>query len=50
MSGAYAATTWRTALVFPVVHAAYGLGFLRGLLDRGLPAERDAKTAPKVGP
>ena len=39
MSGAYAAATWRTVLVFPVVHAAYGLGFLRGLLDRGLPAE-----------
>jgi GT2 family glycosyltransferase len=35
----YEAATWRTALVFPVVHAAYGLGFLRGLLDRGLPAE-----------
>jgi len=39
MSGAYAAAAWRTVLVFPVVHAAYGLGFLRGLLDRGLPAE-----------
>lgn len=30
---------WRLAAVFPMIHAAYGLGFLRGLLDRGLPEE-----------
>ena len=45
MSPAYHATTWRTALVFPVVHAAYGLGFLRGLLDRGLPVEGAGRAA-----
>ena len=33
------ASALRAAAVFPVVHSAYGLGFLRGLLDRGLPAE-----------
>ena len=49
MSRAYAAATWRTALVFPVVHAAYGLGFLRGLLDRGLPHEGGAMAAPRAG-
>ena len=35
----YGSNPLRTAVVFPVVHAAYGLGFLRGLLDRGLPKE-----------
>ncbi len=35
----HGASTWRTVLVFPVIHAAYGLGFIRGLLDRGLPDE-----------
>jgi succinoglycan biosynthesis protein ExoA len=40
MGSRYGAGTLRTALVFPVVHAAYGIGFLRGLLDRGLPRER----------
>ena len=39
MAAAHGASTWRTVLVFPVVHAAYGLGFIRGLLDRGLPDE-----------
>jgi GT2 family glycosyltransferase len=49
MSRDYAAATWRTTLVFPVIHAAYGLGFLRGLLDRGLPHEGGATAAPLVG-
>jgi GT2 family glycosyltransferase len=49
MSPAYGSATWRTALVFPVVHAGYGLGFLRGLLDRRLPAEGGARSAPRVG-
>ena len=40
MGRRYGSNALRTALVFPVVHAAYGLGFLRGLLDRGLPKER----------
>jgi succinoglycan biosynthesis protein ExoA len=35
----YGASALRTALVFPVAHAAYGSGFIRGLLDRGLPRE-----------
>jgi GT2 family glycosyltransferase len=39
MAAKHGASTWRTVLVFPVVHAAYGLGFIRGLLDRGLPDE-----------
>jgi succinoglycan biosynthesis protein ExoA len=39
MGRRHGAATWRTALVFPVVHAGYGIGFLRGLLDRGLPRE-----------
>lgn len=39
MSRAYGASVLRTALVFPFVHAGYGIGFLRGLLDRGLPRE-----------
>lgn len=39
MRRAHGAGPWRTAAVFPVVHAGYGLGFLRGLLDRGLPVE-----------
>lgn len=30
---------WRVAAVFPMIHVAYGLGFLRGLLDRELPEE-----------
>jgi succinoglycan biosynthesis protein ExoA len=33
------ANALRTAAVFPIVHAGYGLGFLRGLLDQGLPNE-----------
>jgi GT2 family glycosyltransferase len=40
MGRRYGSNALRTAAVFPVVHAAYGLGFLRGLLDRGLPKER----------
>jgi cellulose synthase/poly-beta-1,6-N-acetylglucosamine synthase-like glycosyltransferase len=40
MSRRYGAGWVRTAVVFPVVHAGYGLGFLRGLLDRGLPREK----------
>jgi cellulose synthase/poly-beta-1,6-N-acetylglucosamine synthase-like glycosyltransferase len=39
MGRRHGAATWRTAVVFPVVHAGYGIGFLRGLLDRGLPKE-----------
>jgi GT2 family glycosyltransferase len=39
MGSRYGAATWRTAVAFPVVHAGYGLGFLRGILDRGLPRE-----------
>jgi succinoglycan biosynthesis protein ExoA len=39
MSRAYWSSWLRTALVFPVVHAGYGTGFLRGLVDRGLPTE-----------
>jgi hypothetical protein len=39
MAAEHDSRTWRTVLVFPVVHAAYGLGFIRGLLDRGLPNE-----------
>ena len=30
---------WRVAAAFPFIHAGYGLGFLRGLLDRGMPDE-----------
>jgi cellulose synthase/poly-beta-1,6-N-acetylglucosamine synthase-like glycosyltransferase len=41
MSKGYGSSVLGTALVFPVLHAAYGIGFLRGLLDRGLP--RDAR-------
>ncbi len=33
------ADSWRVTAMFPLVHAAYGIGFLRGLLDRGLPHE-----------
>lgn len=40
MARRFDASPWKTALVFPVVHAAYGIGFLRGLIDRGLPVER----------
>jgi cellulose synthase/poly-beta-1,6-N-acetylglucosamine synthase-like glycosyltransferase len=40
MSRGYQASWLRTAVVFPVAHAGYGLGFLRGLLDRGLPREK----------
>jgi cellulose synthase/poly-beta-1,6-N-acetylglucosamine synthase-like glycosyltransferase len=40
MSRGYQAGWLRTAVVFPVVHAGYGLGFLRGLLDHGLPREK----------
>lgn len=39
MSRVNGASALRTALVFPVVHAGYGIGFLRGFLDRGLPVE-----------
>lgn len=35
----YRAAPWRVASAFPIVHAGYGLGFLRGLLDRGMPDE-----------
>lgn len=42
----HGAPTLRTAAVFPVLHAAYGLGFLRGLLDRGLPREGRPQVAP----
>jgi succinoglycan biosynthesis protein ExoA len=33
------AVPWRVAATFPVIHTAYGLGFLRGLLDSGMPDE-----------
>jgi cellulose synthase/poly-beta-1,6-N-acetylglucosamine synthase-like glycosyltransferase len=39
MAAEHGASMLRTVLVFPVIHAAYGLGFIRGLLDRGLPDE-----------
>lgn len=45
MSRGYGAGALRTALVFPVVHAGYGIGFLRGLLDRGLPVEGRRRNA-----
>ncbi|MGA3057056.1 MAG: hypothetical protein ABSE70_03300, partial [Candidatus Limnocylindrales bacterium] len=48
MAAEHGASAWRTALVFPVIHAAYGLGFIRGLLDRGLPREGGAE--PTVRP
>lgn len=40
------AEPWRVAATFPVIHAAYGLGFLRGLLDRGMPDEGQPPQAP----
>lgn len=45
------AAPWRVAAAFPIIHAAYGLGFLRGLLDRGMPDEgRSRLGAPPVAP
>ncbi len=35
----HGASILRTAAAFPVLHAGYGLGFLRGVLDRDLPNE-----------
>jgi succinoglycan biosynthesis protein ExoA len=39
MAHLFNADWWRVATVFPLIHAAYGIGFLRGLFDRGLPDE-----------
>jgi hypothetical protein len=51
MAAEHGASAWRTALVFPVVHAGYGLGFIRGLLDRGLPDEGSrARTQAQTRP
>lgn len=44
LAGRYGVRAWRVAVIFPLVHAAYGVGFLRGILDRGLPQEH-----PHVG-
>jgi GT2 family glycosyltransferase len=43
------ADPWRTAAVFPIVHSAYGLGFLRGVLDRGYPVEHDSSRDSVLG-
>ena len=50
LSPRYGASPWRTVVVFPVIHAGYGLGFLRGVLDRGVPVEgRSADTSRQPG-
>ena len=48
MAGHYGAEAWRVAAIFPLVHGAYGVGFLRGLLDRGLPDEGSSREGPTV--
>jgi GT2 family glycosyltransferase len=41
------ASLWRTAMIFPVVHSSYGLGFLRGLMDKGYPVEVGPRTGAR---
>lgn len=48
MARRHGAAAWRTFLVFPVIHAGYGLGFLRGLLDRGFPVESETRLQPRL--
>ena len=43
MSRGGRASRWRTAVIFPIVHSAYGVGFLRGLADRGYPVEAGSR-------
>lgn len=40
LSRLHRASVLRTWLVFPILHAAYGTGFLRGVFDAALPTER----------
>jgi succinoglycan biosynthesis protein ExoA len=50
MGRRHGASPWRTAATFPVVHVAYGAGFLRGLVDRGLPDEPGFTTSTGTRP
>jgi succinoglycan biosynthesis protein ExoA len=45
LAPAHGARPWRAAMAFPFIHAGYGLGFMRGLLDRGMPREGGAADA-----
>ncbi|HAF09088.1 MAG TPA: hypothetical protein DCK98_03275 [Chloroflexi bacterium] len=40
LSGLHDASVLRAWLVFPILHGAYGMGFLRGAFDAALPTER----------
>jgi hypothetical protein len=45
LSRRQAASALRTWVVFPVLHAAYASGFIRGACEAGLPKERHLSPA-----
>ncbi len=48
LSRRQAASVLRAWLVFPILHAAYACGFIRGAFERGLPKERRSSPETKT--